>query len=90
MASIRQAWHEVNPKLLTATIIPTNSIKLSFDFLVNYLFAISARFEIRCKGTAFARESPVQNVPKCTLSGCAGVPACYNLLLIHFCNKQHL
>ena len=56
MASIRQAWHEVNPKLLTATIIPTNSIKLSFDFLVNYLFAISARFEIRCKGTAFARE----------------------------------
>ena len=61
MASIRQAWHEVNAKLLTATIIPTNSIILSFDFLVNYLFAISARFEIRCKGTAFARESLLEN-----------------------------
>ena len=74
MASMRHAWHEVNPKLLTATIIPTNSIKLSFDFLVNYLFAISARFEIRCKGTAFARERLSKNATKC----------------VEKCDKMHL
>ena len=35
--------------------------------VVFVVFVVSARFEIRCKGTAFARESLPQNAAKCTL-----------------------
>ena len=56
------AQGEIKLSLYALVALPEDREAHSFLY---WFLVVSARFEIRCKGTAFARKRLLQNMPKC-------------------------